>query len=196
MLLLKLCITNHCVITTTHRTINIRLICDSTHYVNSQKSLTRKPALYIKMFTQLKQCQQALKFWRRRSLKAFPREQEAFLYDETISYVAFFSHPHFFRSSGDLVSPTHGFRRLRPICIPSPNEPQRNSNFKQKFPDGGNLSSLPSLRFTPSRLPSLLSTSRILGARSCMTRPWARHIASLSTNMFCSCLVYPLQKFH
>lgn len=56
----------------------------------------------------------------------------------------FSASPHFFRTTGDLVSPTHGFRRLRPICIPSPNEPQRNSNFKQKFPDGSNLSGPPS----------------------------------------------------
>lgn len=34
---------------------------------------------------------------------------------------------------------------------------------------------------------SLLSTSRILGARSCMVQPWARHIASLST---LTCFVY------
>lgn len=72
--------------------------------------------------------------------------------------------------------PLTGFRRLRPICIPSPNEPQRNSNFKQKFPDGGNLSVTFSLRFTSSLPPSLLSTSRILVARSCMARLWARHI--------------------
>ena len=52
------------------------------------------------------------------------------------------------------------------------------------------------LRSTPSHLlPSLLSTSRILGARSCMAQPWARHIASLSTNMFRSCVLRPLRKF-
>lgn len=40
-----------------------------------------------------------------------------------------------------------------PICIPSPNEPQRNSNFKQKFPDGGNLSAFFSSPLHPPLSP-------------------------------------------
>lgn len=71
------------------------------------------------------------------SEKIFLRPKEgafALFYDETISRPTF-------RTGLSIPTSVHNTKpfvprltRSHPICIPSLNEPQRNSNFKQKFP--------------------------------------------------------------